>query len=56
MLASPVLSVPEILKLASLPNPKLSDCANLLLIVAAAINTRWLDEVANKLRDLAKSG
>lgn len=56
MLASPVLSAPEILKLASLPNPNLSDCANLLLIVAAAINTRWLDEVANKLRDLAKSG
>jgi len=56
MLASPVLSVPEILKLASLPNPKLSDCANLLLIVAAAINTRWPDEIANKLRELGKSG
>jgi len=56
MLDSPVLSAPEILKLASLPNPKLSDCANLLLIVAGAINTRWPDEIANELRDLGKSG
>ena len=55
MLDSPILSAPEILKLASLPNPKLSDCANLLLIIAAAINTRWPDEIAHKLRELGKS-
>lgn len=56
MLDSPVLSVPEILKLASLTNPKISDCANLLLTVADAINARWPDETAIELRELGKSG
>jgi hypothetical protein len=55
MLASPVLSGPEILKLASLPNPKLSDCANLLLNVAEGINLTWPQELARPLRELAES-
>jgi hypothetical protein len=55
MLGSPTLSAPEILKVASLPNPKVSECANLLLIVAEGINVRWPDELFRALRELGKS-
>jgi len=56
MLDSPALSAPEILKLASLLNPKVSDCANLLLIVAGAISARWPNGIADELRNLGKYG
>lgn len=52
LLSTPSLSVREILKLALLPYLRLSDCANLLLVVAKAINTKWSKEVFEALRKL----
>ncbi len=55
MLASPSLSAPRILRLASIPNPRVSECASLLLSVAEGLNVRWPDELGSALRELAKS-
>ena len=54
MLASPSLSAPGILRLASIPNPTVSECASLLLSVAEGLNQRWPCEPASGLRELAK--
>jgi len=55
MLASPSLSVPGILRLASIPNPTVSECASLLLSVAEGLNIRWPNELFRVLRELGKS-
>jgi len=55
MLASPSLSALRILMLASIPNPTVSECANLLLSVAEGLNVRWPGELASALRKLARS-
>jgi hypothetical protein len=55
MLASPSLSAPGILRLASIPNPTVSECTSLLLTVAEALNLRWPGELASALRELARS-
>ena len=54
MLASPSLSAPGILRLASIPNPTVSQCANLLLSVGEGLNLRWPGELASALRELAR--
>ena len=56
LIGSPALYVPRILKAASQKVPTISECGNLLLLVAEAVRLNWPQQMRKSLTELSQAG